>query len=319
MGQQVHVYRELIMHPGAIVTGSFGHDFDRGGRTYYVNNITGSSTADGLSWNSAMDEPSTAITASETFRELQASTNERIRNTIVVQATDTAYTGLADLGEELNLIGLAPPTGGRGYLCGAEIGNATRNGVTTATTNGLYIANIQFSAQVSNTPVFNVVTIDQSCIEDCSFEVDNAAALQATDAISITTGANGLVLRRCRTGTNAGAVARCIDGFHHSGTIFRNSLVEQCHFCGSSKAFHIASTCIYDQGTMVWWNYFGDYGMGQCVYGIYDQSTGEDTTGGQITYVNNFIDATNPIDSAATATTRFVMNYAGTAVISTFA
>ncbi len=40
------------------------------GRTYFVNNITGSSTNDGLSWANAMDEVSTAITASEVYRQL---------------------------------------------------------------------------------------------------------------------------------------------------------------------------------------------------------------------------------------------------------
>ena len=55
MGQQVRVARQLIFEPGATITGMPGAGE---GKTYYVNNITGSSTADGLSWNSAMSEPS---------------------------------------------------------------------------------------------------------------------------------------------------------------------------------------------------------------------------------------------------------------------
>ena len=64
MSQQVNVYRKLKMFPGAVIEGALGPLFDTGGTTYYVNNITGSSTADGLSWNSAVDEFSPAVTKS---------------------------------------------------------------------------------------------------------------------------------------------------------------------------------------------------------------------------------------------------------------
>ena len=60
---------------------------ERAGRVYYVNNITGSSTNDGRSWGAPFDQPSTAITASETYRQLgggapDVSTNDYVRNTI---------------------------------------------------------------------------------------------------------------------------------------------------------------------------------------------------------------------------------------------
>ena len=96
--QQVVVDRKFIMKPGAIFEGSFGNMFDRGGRTYYVNNITGASTNGGLSWNNAMDEISTAITASEVYRQLQGTNNnDYVRNTIVVMGTATPYTSLTAL------------------------------------------------------------------------------------------------------------------------------------------------------------------------------------------------------------------------------
>ena len=74
MPQQVNVYRELIMHPGAIVKGSWNGSFDRGGDTYYVNNITGNDTADGKSWNSAVAQPEQAIALSEASRLIHVGT-----------------------------------------------------------------------------------------------------------------------------------------------------------------------------------------------------------------------------------------------------
>ena len=63
-----------------------------GAKTYYVNNITGSSTNDGLSWKNAMDQVSTAVTASEAHRATLTTNNGNVRNTIYVQGTKTAYT-----------------------------------------------------------------------------------------------------------------------------------------------------------------------------------------------------------------------------------
>jgi len=95
MGQQVNVYRKLKLYPGAIVEGAW-NGFDRGGKTYYVNNITGSPTADGLSWNSCVDQPSAAIILSEASRVIHpgTTTNDYIKNTIVIQGTGTAYDAL---------------------------------------------------------------------------------------------------------------------------------------------------------------------------------------------------------------------------------
>ncbi|GAF73404.1 unnamed protein product [marine sediment metagenome] len=327
MGQQVNVYRELKMFPGARISGQLGPLYDPGGRTYYVNNITGSATGQGDSWNDAMDEVSTAITASETYRALQATTNEYVRNTIVVQGTDTKYTGLADLGEEYNLIGLASPTGGRGWMAdstcgGVQLGNSTRHGLydTDGDNTGVYIANIQFKAEGTtdspSLPVFQTATLDQCCIEDCSFLIASAASRQPTDGILITTGANGSVFRRLHIGgTNAAPTSRTQDGMHISGTIFRNCLVESCILCAQEKAFHIPSGCIYGDGTMVWHNYMGALGHGSCAYGIYDANATAEGLGGHISYVHNFCDAGDPM-SVAGEWTRCIMNYAASTVLS---
>jgi len=305
------VTRSLGIYTDGQLTASFP---PTPGRTYFVNNITGSATNDGLSWATAMDEVSTAITASEAYRELggvesgaAVTTNDYVRNTIMVQGTETAYTGLSDLGEECNLVGLASPTGGRGWMAsstcgGVQIGNATRAGLegSTGSFTGDYISNIQFLSRDA-TSIFETATLDQSCLEDVGFYVASVATSQPENAFSITTGCNGTVLRRCHVGNNAQLTSRPKDGLHISGTIFRNSLVEYCMFCGSEKAFHIPSTCTYADGTMVWHNFMGNFGHGSCDYGIYDACASGVSTGGHITYVNNFIDA----DDAMSITSDF--------------
>ncbi|KKL70862.1 hypothetical protein LCGC14_2100700, partial [marine sediment metagenome] len=71
MGKQVmkgiHKFRQIEVVPGGASYG-FG-SYNTLGRTYFVNNITGSSTAGGTTWDTAMDQPQTAITASEVYRQ----------------------------------------------------------------------------------------------------------------------------------------------------------------------------------------------------------------------------------------------------------
>lgn len=323
-------YDPVTRSLGVYVDGALAASFPpTPGRTYFVNNITGSATNDGLSWANAMDEVSTAITASEAYRELggvesgaAVTTNDYVRNTIIVQGTETAYVGLSDLGEEYNLIGLASPTGGRGWMAdstcgGVQLGNATRNALegSSGDFTGVYISNIQFKHQHGVNPILGTATLDQTCIEDCGFYIAAAASTTPTDAILITTGCNGTVIRRCHVGNNAQLTARPRDGIHISGAIFRNCLVEECIFSASEKAFHIPAEVLYADSTMVRHNSFGNHGHGSCDYGIYDACPTGVSEGGHITYEWNICDADAPI-YAAEDFSRFNMNYAANAVIS---
>ena len=124
MGQQVNVYRKLKLWPGAVVEGSWNGSYDVGGRTYYVNNATGSSTADGLSWNSAMAEVNDAITASAAWLALQATGNTWIQNTIVVRGVEDAYAAITAAPNTSRIIGLGvTPNGSWGSI--ARIASAT--------------------------------------------------------------------------------------------------------------------------------------------------------------------------------------------------
>ena len=327
-------YDPVTRSLGVYVDGALAASFPPNpGRTYFVNNVTGSSSNDGLSWANAMDEVTTAIAASETYRELggveggaAVVTNDYVRNTIMVQGTDTPYAGIVDLGEEYNLIGLASPTGGRGWMAdstcgGVQIGNTTTGGFEgdSGDFTGVYMSNLQFLSY-NRSPTFETATLDQTCIEDCGFYTASAATLQPSDGILISTGANGLVIRRCHIGVNASLVSTPQNGIHFTGTTFRNSLVEDSIFSGHLKAFHIAAEVLYGDSTLVRNNFMGTLGHGSCDYGIYDACPTGIASGGHISWAWNTIDADYPIARVTTSQSdrRFIMNYANNAVINSF-
>lgn len=314
MGQQVNVYRELKFFPGAIVTGWPGLGE---GRTYYVNNVTGSSTADGLSWNSAVAEVSNAITLSEAYRAIPATANEYIRNTILVQGTATAYTGITDLGEHYNLIGLAPPT----YGIGGTIWNTTtldglvRIGSDTVSTGGMYdldgeysgvyASNIHFQTGGTN-PAFGVDELFQCRFDDCGFFYAKDQATAAPDAwFEIYSAITGLIMNRCTGASNAAPTDRPQYGFHvkTGADRFTHSRMRDCQWTGSTAAFQVAASVLYGQGTVIGPdNLFGAFGHGVCTCGIKDLGVRSEVQGGQITYIHNYIDAHQPIIKASDVT-----------------
>ena len=174
MGQQVNVYESLNIKPGAIVTGSWNGSFDRGGTTYYVNNITGNDTADGKSWNSAVAQPEQAIALSEASRLIHpgTTTNDYIRNTIVVQGTGTAYTAVTEIPNYVNLIGLgADPRGnGTGIAVIDGKGVADAMSVDSNGCRGLHMVNLQFNQTVAgNYYAADFAKLFRSTIENCVF------------------------------------------------------------------------------------------------------------------------------------------------------
>ncbi|KKK50449.1 hypothetical protein LCGC14_3124900 [marine sediment metagenome] len=192
MGQQVRVDRELIFAPGATISGIPGQGQ---GRTYYVNNITGSATSDGLSWNSAASEVERAIGLSETYRQLgggapTVTTNDHIRNTIIVQGTGTAYALITNIPNYTNLIGLgADPRGNGSGIAQVDGAGATAMTVSSAGCRGLHMVNMQFD-QSSAASVYGLdaAKLFRSIIEDCAF------TNQGTSGIRIVLG-GGVTMR----------------------------------------------------------------------------------------------------------------------------
>jgi len=178
------------------------------GRTYYVNNISGASGNDGLSWNSAFAQPSQAIAASETFRELGGgtplvTTNDYIPNAIVIQGTGTAYTGITDLGERCYIIGLSAGLmrdGGSGQV---RIGAADTDGCDIAAghVRGMTIYNIQFMGGGNNMYAFRAPNyIQRSRFQDVTFMQAGADL----EALFYATNMSGSIMERCHFTDNQG-------------------------------------------------------------------------------------------------------------------
>jgi hypothetical protein len=275
-------WNESTQSLGIYVNGVCMQDYPETlGRTYYVNNITGSSTNDGLSWGSPMDQLSTAITASETYRQLGAGaptveTNDYVRNTIVVQGTGTTYTYISALPSYCNVIGLgATPFGdGTGIVV---IGDATGTADGIAgTSRGLYLYNVQCVGAGSFYGA-DFAVLYRSTIEDCAFG-GNASSAAAAVALNLVSG-SGVVIRRCRT---VGHAATPVIGFQFAsaGGNFNECLVEDCAMMASGTGFSAAG---YLQNN-TWIRNNVAYGG---TTGISDTSA-ESTMYGNSFYTNNF-------------------------------
>lgn len=297
------------------------------GRTYYVNNTLGSSTNSGLSWGDSFAEVSEAITASETYRELggveggaSVTTNDFVRNTIVVQATEyTEYGELTDLGEYVNIIGLGNPSGGRNYSGKGivQIGSATQGGLLAPDSSagdfmGVYLANIQFLSG-DPSPCFQVRKIYNSTIEDCSFWVRYGATSVPAAGIRIIDNAESCTIRRCHWGTSNAITDRMTTGLAIEGTHFAGNIVEDCEITGS-YGITVSSSLTTGFASVVRNNMIGALGHGTMVVGIQDQCTRTNDTGGLITYYMNFINATDPM-AITSDFSRCIMNYADNAVL----
>ncbi len=250
------------------------------GRTYYVNNITGSSTGNGLSWGDAMDEPSTAITASAANRATHATNDTYILDNIILQGTATAYVGIVTLPSYCRFIGIGanpygngtgiPRLGADAYTT-AVAGGMTGAADSTGEVRGMYLSGIQWQSP-GTVDCFQVRYIFRSTIEDCAFFTSGTASAQPTAGIDITTAAGGLIVRDCAIGAgNASTVDRAVSGFNIGGS-FTNSLVEDCSILGSARGVLVASGTS-GQGSVFRRCMIGDVGMGACQVGIADTAT----------------------------------------------
>jgi len=151
-----------------------GHPGDYYGQIYFVNNITGNSGYDGLSWATPFDEISTAITASEAFRQFPVdATNDYQRNIIYVQGTGTAYGNLTALPSYCDLIGIgANPRGNGSGIC-MIIDNTTEDAIEVgaAGVRGLYMANFQVGCTLMGDTGYamDLAKVFRSTFENCVF------------------------------------------------------------------------------------------------------------------------------------------------------
>jgi len=236
------------------------------GRTYYVNNITGSSSGSGRSWGDAFDEPSTAIAAVIAYQDTMATGNEYIRNRIIIQGTSTTYAALTSLAGYTDYIGIgADPTGngggpalaggiasidGRGAADAIDTSATTVRGVNmynlqcTQTTNGSYygldIAGAMYRSKIEHCGFVNNETAGIHIASGGSLIIDDCHTMQ--DQFNSTYGA--LI---GSTSASTGNFNNCwiknsnfhgtTAGFLNYNNSCSNTLIEYCTFMGGVNGF----------------------------------------------------------------------------------
>lgn len=271
------------------------------GKTYYVNNITGSSGNSGKSWNSAMDEPSTAITAWETYRATLATNNQMVRGRIFIQGTATEYTALTALPLYCDVIGLgADPRGnGDGIV---QIGAATGTGEdgvdATATVRGTNFSNIQFQAGKDGY-AFRGTNLFRCRWDNCVFATNGSPAGRPAAGFSAAV-CSGNVWKDCHWITASSTATDNAVGFQITGAHFHNCLVENCFITGATAAVEIAAGCINGYGSWFKDCYIG-YGSETSAIGVDDNATA-----GFIMYTGCYVFATDSFSLANNGSGRII-------------
>jgi len=227
-----------------------GYPLDYPGVAYYVNNITGAAANDGLSWQTAVAQPSTAVTKVLAFQAAQstASLDPNVRCTIFIAGTLTAYDGLTALAGMTDYVGIGASPLGNGYGI-PRIGSdtAAEDGVKlSATLRGANFYNLQFQAGSAKS-CFTATALYRSGFYNCAFMVNGVA----TSATTGFTAANlsGVEFIDCHWGT-ASNVEPTV-GFDVTGTYFHHCRVENCEITGLTAGFRLASTATINYGSVV--------------------------------------------------------------------
>jgi hypothetical protein len=282
-------YRNInVKHLNLVSGGSFtgfGDQIEAASRTYYVNNITGASGNNGLSWAKAFDQVDTAITAGEAYIDTYATNNQYCRYRIIIQGTATAYEAISAFPNYCDVIGIGADPRGNGAGI-ARLDGAGAADAAAGTCRGVNWYNLQFTGS-GNYYAMDVATSFRSRWENCAF------VNCAYGGMRIVTG-GGLVIRDCHFGgdTTTPATGLYIGSGSHNGN-FNQCLVENNMIYGSTNGVLI-DTYLND-GTRFHNNTI--YGG---TYGIRDTST-ETTIAGNAFYSGNYaVGGTTGISIAST-------------------
>ena len=270
---------------------STGHNAE-GNRVYYVNNITGSDTAnDGLSWRYPFAQVSKAITASEAHRATLTTNNQYVRNRIYVQGTKTAYTLITALPLYCDIIGVgADPRGTNDGVPRIGSDTVAESGcVCSATVRGLNVYNMQFQAGAA-CYCLRVANMFRSRFENCTFMTNGAATAQPAAGIYSTTALGSVIFKDCFIGTSCSRDTEPLIGMKIEGTTFHNCLVENCIIPGKTAGVTVQSTVQSAYGSIFKNNFIGETGW-PCVIGVDDNSVN-----GDIVYAGNYFFADTCLD-----------------------
>lgn len=273
------------------------------GKNYYVNNITGTSGASGATWGDAMDQVSTAITASEAHQATHvSSSNRNIANNIFIQGTNTVYTGITDTGERSNFVGVSA---GGVYDHGSgmpRIGSATDgDGAVDATNSrGNSWYNLQFCfGNTGHYGFSNTAYIQRSRFTECAFMMMANSGTACFNAVAIT----GTIVERCHFATNA--PGQPTYGVNITGQNSDCRWVYNTFHTGTTALFNVTANGV---NTLIAHNYFG--GLGGHTAAFVDSSAGSY----QFLAGNYFAHANITTDNIARTNDNFV---AGNAVAGT--
>ena len=299
---------------GNIVYGNLAYAYpgaDYPARVYYVNNITGSSTGDGLSWATAFDQLQLAITTSETYRLTQTAGNTMVRNIIYVQGTSTIYNKLTSLPNWTDVVGIgANPRGNDsgivtvGPITGSYNGAVGSGGATDMRGTNWY--NIQFIAGSVSYYAFKALQAFRSGWYNCTFGTHSTCAAGPLAGLYIVAG-SGVTIENCSTVANSAPPVNGLkigaDGGTSSGNFSQCQVINN-NFHGSTNG--ILNNAYLCDETLIKDNFiYGD------TYGISDTST-ETTLAGNAFYIANYVSSKGTainIASTGNATLQAIGNY----------
>lgn len=264
-----------------------GYPLDYPGKVYFVNNVSGSASNDGLSWTTAFAQISTAIAAVIAFQAAQTDVDVRCR--IYVAGTITAYTGLTVLPNYCDIIGVgADPRGNGAGIARIGLDDLGGSAVLHAdeTQRGLYFENLQFQAGNAGF-CFKVQNLYRSQFVNCAFMGDNTAASASGVVIEKCSGVEWV---HCHWGSAATALDVALD---ITGTHFHGCLVDDCMIDGT-VGMRVASGCTSGQNSIVKNSYLS--------------SLDDNASVGKIVYANNFMLASGTLVNNGAA--RYIGNFA---------
>jgi len=296
----------IFQNGGWPVMGVGGYPADYPGRVYFVNNVTGSSSNDGLTWSTAYAQVSTAVTAWEAYRATLAANNQNVRGMIYVQGTGTAYTALTALPSYCDIIGV----GACAYGDGAGIVVISGKSATTpaagiaGTARGLRMFNLQFETSGAKYCA-DFVSLFRSEIAFCAFK--------ASDPTLVTVLTLGGIRFTGNSGGNyihdnmwiAGNDSWFTYGIALASTvvIFNHNRIEDNMINAETAGFYVPAETVTGDGTYVRDNDFGG-GNHTLAVGVDDNSTV-----GRIKYSGNKIAGTDGGQLYNNGAARWVANY----------
>jgi hypothetical protein len=248
-------------------------------RRYFVDNINGSASNDGLSWASAFAEVSQAVTAWEAYRITLP--NIYGKAAIYVRGTGTKYAALTALPNYCDIIGVGATPNGNGTGI-AIIGADGADGIA-GTARGLGL----FNLQIQSGGAFwccDFVQLLRSRIEGCCFQANTHAA---DGGIRFTGASGGVIIKDCMWGGSG--LVHPVVGIQISGANFDNSKVEGNIIIGTTAGVLVDAGVANADLTVFKNNHIGDGGRG-CVTAIDDNATA-----GMIMYDTNVVMGTNKI------------------------